>query len=76
MKQKENGMELQLSLFSDDDIVPIPECSSLALDKYGTPERVAQLTVDAARRWKGQHPGMDVMEVIPPSWRAYVKSNL
>lgn len=69
-------MSIQLSLFSDEELVPIPECSSLALEKYGTPERVARLTVEAARRWKRQHPGKNVMDVIPPTWREYIKANL
>lgn len=69
-------MSIQLSLFSDEELVPIPECSSFALEKYGTPERVARLTVEAARRWKRQHPGKNVMDVIPPTWREYIKANL
>lgn len=69
-------MSIQLSLFSDEELVSIPEYSSFALEKYGTPERVARLTVEAARRWKWQHPGKNVMDVIPPTWREYIKANL
>lgn len=69
-------MAQQLSLFGDDVLVPIPECSSLALEKWGTPERVAQLTVESARRWRSKHPGKDVFDIIPPTWRAYVKANI
>lgn len=66
----------QLSLFGDETVIPIPECSPIALEKFGTPERVAKLTVEAARRWKQQHPGQNVMDIIPPTWRAYIKANL
>lgn len=70
-------MTRQLQLFTDEEMgVPIPECSPIALEKYGTPERVARLTLEAARRWKSQHPKQDVMEIIPPDWRAYIKANL
>lgn len=68
--------EQELQLFGDEVLVPIPECSSLALELYGTPERIAQLTIEAARRWEQQHPGKDVMEMISPDWRQYVKANL
>lgn len=67
---------VQLSLFGDDAVVPIPECSDIVLRTYGTPERVAQLTVEAARRWRAQHPDKDVFEMLPPSWRAYVRAHL
>lgn len=67
----------QLMLFTDEEMgTPIPECSQLALEKYGTPERVARLTLEAARKWQRQHPKNDVMEIIPPDWREYVKANL
>lgn len=69
-------MVTELSLFRDEDIVPIPECSNIALEKWGTPERVAQLTVEAARRWKQQHPRQNVLDVVSPDWRAYIKANL
>jgi hypothetical protein len=69
-------MNKQLSLFGDEVLVPIPECSPLALEKYGTPERVAQLTVEAARRWKQQHPKQNVLDCVPPDWRAYIKANI
>ena len=68
--------EIQLSLFGDDEVIPIPECSPLAIEKYGSPEKIAQLTVEAARKWKRNHPGMDVMEIIPPSWRTYIKAKI
>lgn len=67
----------QLQLFSDEEMcVPIPECDPIMLKMYGTPERIARLTVEAARRWKQQHPKRDVLKRIPPSWREYVKANL
>jgi alpha-galactosidase/6-phospho-beta-glucosidase family protein len=49
---KKKTMTQQLQLFGDEELVPIPECSSLALELYGTPERVAQLTIEAARTKK------------------------
>lgn len=55
---------------------PIPECSEIALAKYKTPERVARLTLEAARRWKARNPGRDLMEIIPPTWREFIKANL
>ena len=73
---KKKTMTQQLQLFGDEVLVPIPECSSLALELYGTPERIAQLTIEAARRWEQQHQGKDVMEMISPDWRQYVKANL
>lgn len=69
-------MVTELSLFRDDDIVPIPKCSNIALEKWGTPERVAQLMVEAARRWKQQHPRQNVLDVVSPDWRAYIIANL
>ena len=67
----------QLQLFSDEEMgVPIPECDPITLKIYGTPEKVARLTVEAARKWKQQRPDKDVFELIPPSWREYVKANL
>ena len=69
-------MSEQLSLFGDDAVVPIPECDDMMLKIYGTPENIARLTIEAARKWKQKHPGKDVMEIIAPSWREYVKANL
>ena len=69
-------MPQQLSLFGDDAIVPIPECDELMLKIYGKPEKIARLMIEAARKWKRQHPDKDVMEVIAPSWREYIKANL
>lgn len=70
-------MSKQLMLFSDEDLgEPIPECSARALEIYKTPENVARLTLDAARKWKRQHPKQNVMEIIPPTWREYVKANI
>lgn len=69
-------MPQQLSLFGDDAFVPIPECDDLMLKIYGTPENIARLMIEAARKWKRQHPGMDVMEVIAPNWKEYIRVNL
>lgn len=67
----------QLQLFSDEEMgVPIPECDPIMLKMYGTPEKVARVIVEAARRWKQQHPKRDVLKRLPPSWREYVKANL
>jgi hypothetical protein len=57
-------------------VVPIPECSQRSIEIWGSPERVAELTLAAARTWKRKHPGQDVMQIIPPGWKDYVKANL
>lgn len=64
----------KLTLFGE--VVPIPECSHLMLERYGSAERIAQLMVEAARKWKRQHPKKDVFEILSPEWRAYVKANI
>lgn len=70
-------MAMQLQLFTNEEMgVPIPECSPIALEMYGTPEKVARLTLEAARKWKTQHPKKNVMDIIPPDWREYIKANL
>lgn len=70
-------MATQLQLFTNEEMgVPIPECSPIALEMYGTPEKVARLTLEAARKWKAQHPKKNVMDIIPPDWREYIKANL
>lgn len=75
MAKKENGENaVQLMLF--DDVVPIPECSQRSIEIWGSQERVAELTLAAARTWKRKHPGQDVMQIIPPGWKDYVKANL
>ena len=45
--------EIQLSLFGDDEVISIPECS---------PVKITQLTVEAARKRKQNRPDVDVME--------------
>ena len=69
-------MTKQLSLFDDDELVPIPECSAIALRIYRTPQRIAQLTIEAARIWQQRHPGKDVLDIITPDWRPYVRAHL
>ena len=44
---------IQLSLFGDDEVISIPECS---------PVKITQLTVEAARKRKQNRPDVDVME--------------
>lgn len=71
---KKGGEAVQLKLF--DDVVPIPECSQRSIEIWGSPERVAELTLEGARTWKRKHPGQDVMQIIPPDWKEYIKANL
>ena len=66
----------QLSLFGDEELIPVPECMPLALEMYGTPARFAQAYVSAARRLMRKNPGKDVCEVITPEWRNYIMQNL
>ena len=44
---------IQLSLFGDDEVIPIPECS---------PVKITQLTVETARKRKQNRPDVDVVE--------------
>lgn len=67
--------------FFDDEIVPIPECSDL-IEIYGRrhgiskPEGIAREMLRAARMWQSENKGKDVMEIITPPWREYIKANL
>lgn len=70
-------MATQLSLFGDDDLgVPIPKVDAILLEKYGTPERVARLMLEAVRKWKSENPKGNVLDIVPPSWKEYIKANL
>ena len=46
---------IQLSLFGDDEVISIPECS---------PVKITQLTVETARKRKQNRPDVDVMESL------------
>lgn len=65
----------------DDQIVPIPECSDL-IESYGRqhginkPEGIAREMLHAARLWQSRNPGKDVMEIITPDWKEYVRANI
>ncbi len=67
--------------FFDDDIVPIPECSDL-IEIYGNkhgirkPEGIAREMLEAARLWQSRNPNKDVMEIITPPWKDYIKANI
>ena len=70
-----------MSGFFDSEIVPIPECSDL-IELYGRkrgiskPEGIAREMLREARAWQARHQGQDVMEIIVPSWREYIKANI
>ena len=68
-----------MSLFPD--VPPIPDCSDLLAipsikRKSMTPEKIAEKMLERARYWHAIHPGRDVMEIVPPLWREYIKYNL
>lgn len=65
----------------DDEIIPIPYCQDFIDDfgkerGYDTPQKVANEIMREAKKWQGEHPGVDLMEIITPDWREYVKANL
>lgn len=68
-----------IDLFAD--VPPVPDCSDL-LDidylkkKYRSAGNLANEMVREARQWQNQHPDKDVLEVITPDWREYVRYNL
>lgn len=59
------------------DVIPIPECLGLMeLTKFKHPIDVADEMVREARLWQEKHPGRDVMEIITPDWKEYIKNRL
>lgn len=65
----------------DDELVPVPDCTDL-IGYFGkrrgfdTPAKVANEMIREARVWQGKNPEKDVLEVITPDWRDYVRANL
>lgn len=67
---------MQLSL-EFEDVIPIPECSGLMeLTKFKCPIDLADEMVREARLWQEKHPDRDVMEIIIPDWKEYIKNRL
>lgn len=68
---------MQLS-FEFDDVIPIPDCSGIMeiTKKYKRPIDVANEMVRQAKLWQQKHPDRDVMEIITPDWKEYIKSRL
>lgn len=67
------------SLF--DDVPAIPDCTDLLnfehiKRKYGTPDKIASEMLDEAKRWQRQHPDKNVLDIVTPTWREYIKFNL
>lgn len=67
------------SLF--DDVPAIPDSTDFLnyepfKRKYGTPDKIASEMLDEAKRWKRQHPDKNVLDVVTPTWREYIKFNL
>ncbi len=63
------------------EVPVIPDCTDLLNVsfiklKYKTAAKIADEIVREARQWQSQHPNMDVMEIITPEWRDYVRYNL
>ena len=65
----------------DDELGPVPDCTDL-IEHFGkrrgfdTPAKVANEMVREARAWQSKNPDKDVLEVITPDWRDYVRANL
>lgn len=67
------------SLF--DDVPAIPDCTDFLnyepiKRKYGTPDKIASEMLDEAKRWQRQHPDKNVLDIVTPTWREYIKFNL
>lgn len=65
----------------DDELVAVPDCTDLIeligrRRGFNTPAMVANEMVREARIWQGKNPDKDVLEVITPDWREYVRANL
>jgi hypothetical protein len=64
-----------------DDMVPVPDCTE-AIELYGrrlglnTPSKMANEMLREARQWQREHPDGDVLDVITPPWKEYIKANL
>lgn len=67
--------------FFDNQIIPIPDCTELIAlvgRKRGitSPSGIASQMLREARLWQARHPNRDIMEIITPDWREYIKQNL
>lgn len=67
------------SLF--DDVPAIPDSTDFLnyepfKRKYGTPDKIASEMLDEAKRWQRQHPYKNVLDIVTPTWREYIKFNL
>lgn len=70
------GIMQQLS-FVFDEIIPIPECSGLMeMTKFKRPIDLADEMVREAKLWQQKHPDRDIMDIITPEWKEYIKSRL
>lgn len=60
-----------------DEIVPIPECSELLeMSRLKTPQQLANEMAREAKQWQEKHPDRNVMKIITPDWREYIRSRL
>lgn len=76
---------MQLS-FEFDDMVPIPECGELLelhnylmkdpAKKIETPAELANEMVRELKLWQEKNPGRDVIDIVPPNWKEYIKNRL
>ena len=67
---------MQLSLVFD-DIIHIPECSVLMkMTKFKRPMDLANEMVREVKLWQQKNPDRDVMEIVSPAWKEYIKSRL
>mgnify|MGYP000285414836 FL=1 len=67
---------MQLSLVFD-EIIPIPECSGLMkMTKFKRPMDLANEMVRGVKLWQQKNPDRDVMEIVSPAWKEYIKSRL
>lgn len=68
---------MQLSL-PFDEVIPIPDCSEIMkmMKKYKRPIDIANEMVREANLWQQNNPDKNVMEIITPEWKEYIKSRL
>ena len=67
------------SLF--DDVPAVPDCTDLLnieeiRRKYRTPDKIACKMLDEAKSWQQRHPDKNVLDIVTPQWREYIKFNL
>ena len=67
--------------FFDDQITPIPDCTDM-IETYGArhgiknPSEIASEMLKEARLWQSRNRGKNVLEIITPEWKDYIKENL